>query len=284
MKRGYADTRWGQVHYTTAGTGAPLVLLGPAGRSARVHEELIPLLAARYRVFAPDTLGFGRSDPLPAGATIEQLAESLVDLLDAVGVRAAHVYGLHTGNKIATALAARSPECVDGLVLAGQTHSLIPGQARRNEAIHALVHGYFPPAGEAANAERAALGAWAATYRSVAALWWDDALFAAGAAAQIDRAKRLVLDEIESCGSTAAIYAANFAYDLGADYTRIRARTLIVEVVTPGEDRAIGRQGPEVARLIRGSRLVTLEEPVDGIVTLENRAAELAAILVGFLG
>jgi len=284
MKRGYADTRWGQIHYVSDGTGAPLILLGPAGRSSRVHAALIPLLAGRYRVVAPDMLGFGSSDPLPEGATIETLAESIVDLLTVIKTPRAHVYGLHTGNKIAAALAARRSDCVDKLVLCGQTHSLIPEQKRRNEVILGLVHGYFAH-GEANGVPNRALEGWAATYRDVAALWWDKTLFVAGdTAASIERTRQRVLDEIQACGSTAAIYEANFAYDLGADLRRIESQTLIVEVVTPGEDRTIGRQGERLTKIIRNSTLITLDEPLDTVVTLENRAVELSGILISFLG
>src|SRR3984893_14293609 len=50
--------------YLEAGTGDPVILLhgGEFGASAEIGwEHNIPALAARYRVLAPDMLGFGQS-------------------------------------------------------------------------------------------------------------------------------------------------------------------------------------------------------------------------------
>ena len=106
----------------------------------------------------------------------------------------------------------------------------------------------------------------------------------AGGATGADRdaARLLALDELQAEG-TAALYAANFAYDLGRDYARIAAPTLVLEVATPEEDRTIGRQGPAVQRLIPSAALETLQEPEDHTLTLENRAQDLAAILLRWL-
>jgi pimeloyl-ACP methyl ester carboxylesterase len=56
-----------RTHYLTAGDGPPLVLLhsGEFGASAELSWELIlPALAERHRVIAPDWLGFGDTDKL----------------------------------------------------------------------------------------------------------------------------------------------------------------------------------------------------------------------------
>lgn len=78
MKRGYADTPEGQIHYYTHGRGEPLLLLHATPRSARSYARMTRLLGAKFRCFAVDTLGFGSSDPLPAKATMEDLARSMI--------------------------------------------------------------------------------------------------------------------------------------------------------------------------------------------------------------
>lgn len=177
MRFGYADTAMGQVHYRRAGLGAPLLLLGSSGRSSSIFEGLMPLLAPHFDVVAIDTPGFGQSCPLPQGATIEALAACAAEVLDALGLRRCHLYGLHTGNKIATAFAGRWPERVDRLILAGQSHSLIPDRTLRNETILPIVRGYFE---QPVPAPFTALADWAATFTRVSAAWWDPALAASG--------------------------------------------------------------------------------------------------------
>lgn len=280
MRFGYADTAMGQVHYRRAGAGAPLLLLGSSGRSSTIFEGLLPLLAPYFDAIALDTPGFGQSCPLPPGTTIEQLAGCAAAVLDGLGVGRCHLYGLHTGNKIAAAFAGRWPERVDRLVLAGQSHSLIPDRTLRNETILAIVQSCFEQPIPAPFTE---LADWAASFARLGTIWWDRSLLAAGAAASAQRiARNMALDELLS-GGTAALYRANFAYDLGAGYTAIRAPTTVLEIVTPDEDRTVGRQAEAVAALIPGATIQTIAEPGGHTLTLENRAPDLAAIITAAL-
>lgn len=280
MRFGYADTSMGQVHYRRAGSGAPLLLLGSSGRSSSIFEALLPLLAPHFDAVAIDTPGFGQSCPLPETAGIEALAGCAAEVLDALGIRRCHLYGLHTGNKIATAFAGQWPARVDRLILAGQSHSLIPDRRLRNQTILAIVSGYFEPP---VPAPFTALADWAAAFRRVGAAWWDPAVLAAGADAAARRdARNAVLDELLSSG-TAALYRANFAYDLGLGYRGIRAPTMLLEIVTPEEDRTVGRQADAVAALIPGAVIRTIAEPAGHTLTLENRAQDLAAIIIAAL-
>jgi pimeloyl-ACP methyl ester carboxylesterase len=63
----YVDVGGIRTHYLDAGEGPPVVLLhsGEFGASAALTWEYnIPALAQRFRVIAPDWLGFGRTDKL----------------------------------------------------------------------------------------------------------------------------------------------------------------------------------------------------------------------------
>lgn len=281
MPRGYVDTSLGQIHYVREGTGKPLVLLAASGRSSRMFARLVPLLAPHFAVYTPDTPGFGNSDPLKPGTTIEQLAECLLEVLDALGLERTLLYGLHTGNKIATSMAVRWPERIDHLVLGGQSHSLVPDRKKRNAAILAMVRDYLETPEHEIAAE---LAAWAASFQRLSAIWWERNLVASGAPPERRAfARNLALDEIQADG-TAALYAANFAYDLGRDLARITVPTLILEITTPAEDSTIGRQGAVLQGLIPGAALRTIAEPHGHTLTLEDRARDLADILLANLG
>lgn len=106
------DGRFGrrQVHYRRAGNGPALLLLHQSPQSSR---ELEPLLAAWgdcFTCLAPDTPGYGCSDPLGvAEASLDDFAAAVVEFCDAVGVVRAGVYGFHTGGMIGIALGHRYP-------------------------------------------------------------------------------------------------------------------------------------------------------------------------------
>lgn len=118
LRRGYADTSFGQLHYAEQGNGPALLLLHQTPRSHDEFREVQPLLAAAgHRTIAMDMLGFGQSPTLVAPQTIEQFASGALALLDALDIEEAAVLGHHTGGAVAVELGAAAPERIRGLVL-----------------------------------------------------------------------------------------------------------------------------------------------------------------------
>lgn len=280
MKRGYADTPQGQIHYTTAGEGEPLLLLHKTG-SSRQYGRLMPLLAGRYRVFAPDNLGAGNSDPLPPNVTIPDMARSMIDFLDFFGLEKAHVFGFHTGNKIATEMAAAWPSRLDDLILCGHTHSIMADHEALNTALKAVVASdlrKFEPEPDGSHLVKQ----WAADFGAVTNLWWDTARLAGEKLTPelFRQRKERVVDMLQLRGLD-EVYRAIFAFDLGARMQRIKARTLIIEVAIP-QEKHLGRQGEKLKTLIAGSRLATVEHTKGGTV-VEVEAEQLAKLVLDFL-
>ena len=71
IRRSYADTPEGQIHYAEAGQGKPVLLLHQTPRSWDEYRDVLPILGRKYRVIAMDTIGFGDSYRLKGEATIE---------------------------------------------------------------------------------------------------------------------------------------------------------------------------------------------------------------------
>ncbi len=284
MRWRYVDGPQGQLHVTTAGSGPALVLVGSAGRSARVFDGLIELLAPDFTVVAPDLPGCGNSAPPPPGLTMRDFAASVVAVLDGLGLERAHFFGFQTGNKVGAALGVGWPQRVGKLVLAGQSHSLVPEKHERDGAILGNVAHYFDAAPMTAEQEQAQL--WATGFKRISDIWWDGKLYSdpRGALA-FERARQATADRVQALPFAKATYAANFAYDLGGDIARLTQPTLFIEVVTPAEELVPGRQGAKLLGLLPGARLETLQEP-DGpshAVTLDRQYERLAALLRGFL-
>lgn len=110
-------------NYHDAGSGRPLVLLhgsGPGVTAWQNWQRIIPRLAERYRVIAPDIVGFGFSAK-PAGEKpgIKLWLSHLVGLLDALGIGEATLVGNSFGGALALAMMARHAERVRALVLMG---------------------------------------------------------------------------------------------------------------------------------------------------------------------
>lgn len=279
MDRGYARTPMGLQHYITAGNdGDAIVLLGSAGRSSRMFMDLVEHLSSRYRAIAVDVLGSGASDPLPPGATMQTLGNSVIALLDALHIDRAHLFGLHTGNKIGSAAAASAPDRVLSFVLCGQTHSIVPDREVRNHGIGDRAKTYAGGLDD----EASRLIAWSMLSQRMSDLWWRADGFSSGDfAAAVEHVKRHALDELESFQAVPLMYAMNFAYDIVADWARIRVPTLVLEITTPREDALYGRQAKAVAGLISGAVTATMES-TGYKHTFEDRAMELAETISGF--
>lgn len=102
-------------HYVEQGGGEPLLLVHGFIVSHKEWLPVIPALAARFRVIAPDLPGFGASaKPTGPGAPYGWVnyARFLTQFLDHLGLDRVHVAGHSMGGGVALTLAADHPSRV----------------------------------------------------------------------------------------------------------------------------------------------------------------------------
>jgi len=97
--------------------GSPIVLIHCFTCAINWWDGMIPILAREHRVVAIDILGHGGSEKPSSGYSIENQADLAAGVLGRLGVRDAEVVGHSLGGPISIALAERSPELVDRLVV-----------------------------------------------------------------------------------------------------------------------------------------------------------------------
>lgn len=103
-----------------------IVLLHGLGANGSSWRPQVPaLMAAGYRVLAPDLRGFGRSS-YPGQTGIAEMAGDVAHLLRTVGDGPAHIVGLSMGGTVALQLALEQPALVRSLVLANTSARLRP--------------------------------------------------------------------------------------------------------------------------------------------------------------
>ncbi|WP_230206988.1 alpha/beta fold hydrolase [Novosphingobium sp. Gsoil 351] len=108
-----------KVHYRRSGSGPLLLMVHQSPRSSAEYERLMGQWSAHFTCVAPDSPGFGQSDPLPGEPEIGDFADALDEFLGALGVETCPAYGFHSGGIILVAAMQRHPARFTGLAIGG---------------------------------------------------------------------------------------------------------------------------------------------------------------------
>lgn len=127
IKKGFINTGRTQVHYRSAGSGPPVILLHDSPRSSVLHLPMLEYLADRFTVIAIDTPGYGMSDRIDVKGQpeIPDFGDALARVIEGLGLERCPVYGVHTSSKITLSFAVKHPQRVAVAILDGL--SLPPG-------------------------------------------------------------------------------------------------------------------------------------------------------------
>jgi pimeloyl-ACP methyl ester carboxylesterase len=106
-----------KLHYLTAGHGPTIILIHGYTQTSRMWRPLIPLLADKFTVIAPDLPGIGDSDIPADGLDMKNAAIRIHDLAKSLGVTKARVVGHDIGLMVAYAYAAQFQSETERLAL-----------------------------------------------------------------------------------------------------------------------------------------------------------------------
>ena len=236
-----------KLHYLEAGSGSVVVLLlhGYA-ETSRMWRPIIPELAKRFRVIAPDLPGIGDSDIPKDGLDMKSAAVRIHALARELGVSKARVVGHDIGLMVAYAYAAQFPAETEKLVL---MDAFLPGVGRWETVYddpgiwHFRFHGPTP--------EALVQGRERIYFEH----FWND--FAADKTRSISEADRKAYTAAYSRpGRMRAGWAYFVSFPKAAqDFAELARTKLTMPVLTIGGEKANGeflkRQVPEAATDVR---------------------------------
>ncbi|MCV7224752.1 alpha/beta fold hydrolase [Mycolicibacterium komossense] len=124
VTHGRASINGTRIHYVTAGSGEPLVLIHGVPKSWYYWHRIIPKLSEHFTVICPDVRGFGDSFRPHNGYDMSTIADDITELVDHLGFDKFGVAGEDWGACFALAIAAKNPQRVIKLSFA---ESLLPG-------------------------------------------------------------------------------------------------------------------------------------------------------------
>jgi pimeloyl-ACP methyl ester carboxylesterase len=261
------------LHYLMAGSGEALVLLHGYAETSRMWRPLMPSLAAKFRVVAPDLPGIGDSAVPGDGLDMLTAARRIHALVRSLGIEKARVVGHDIGLMVAYAYAALFPDETVKLVL---MDAFLPGVGAWREIYdnpgiwHFRFNGPTP--------EKLVAG----RERTYFEHFWND--FAADRTHSIPEAERRIY---------AAMYArpgrmrAGWAYFVSfpkaaSDFARLARTKLTMPVLSIGGEKANGNAlGDQVRLVATDVKVVVLKDC--GHWLLEEKPRETTDALAAFL-
>lgn len=112
-----------KTNYHDIGDGYPVVFLHGSGPGVTAYanwNKLFGLLGSKYRLIAPDMVGFGYTERVEGQTySMNVWVKQTIDLFDALGIEKANLVGNSFGGALAMSVAIKYPERVNKLVLMG---------------------------------------------------------------------------------------------------------------------------------------------------------------------
>src|SRR6202049_3493734 len=112
----YAKVNGLNLYYETHGTGRPLILLHGGLSSNEPFAPVLPLLAERHQVIAPDLQGHGRTADIDRPIDVRLMADDVAALIDHLGLEKPDLVGYSLGGGVALHTAAKYPAKVRRLI------------------------------------------------------------------------------------------------------------------------------------------------------------------------
>lgn len=262
-----------RLHYLTAGRGPTLILLHGYAETSRMWKPIIPLLAERFNVIAPDLPGIGESGIPEDGLDMKTSAIRIHALARSLGVEKARVVGHDIGLMVAYAYAAQFPAETEKLVV---MDAFLPGVAGWEPIYndpniwHFRFHGSTP---EALVRGRE---------RTFFEYFWND--LAADKTRSIPEADRKAYAEAYSRpGRMRAGWAYFVSFQQAAkDFEQLAKTQLKMPVLSIGGDKSLGVQLADQMKLVASDVTVVVLKDT-GHWVLEERPRETTDALVKFL-
>lgn len=117
-KTKYVTVEGHQIAYQEMGQGTPLLLIHGIPTNKFLWRNVMPKLASKYRVIAPDLLNFGESDmPSNTDVSINAQCRIMCKFIEELGISKVNIAAHDIGGGVAQLMAVNHPDKVNGLVL-----------------------------------------------------------------------------------------------------------------------------------------------------------------------
>jgi pimeloyl-ACP methyl ester carboxylesterase len=264
-----------QLHYLTAGKGPEtVILLHGFAETSRMWRPIMPTLAEKFTVIAPDLPGIGDSS-IPAGNKIDMItaAKQIHDLVRSLKIDKARVVGHDIGLMVAYAYAAQFPNETEKLAV---MDAFLPGVAGWEPIYNAPNIWHFRFNGE--YPEKLVQG----RERTYFEYFWN--VLAADKTRSLPEADRKAYTEAYSKPGrmrAAWTYFASWP-QLAKDFAQLSQTKLTMPVLSIGGEKSLGNELGTQMKLV-ADKVTVIVLPNTGHWILEEKPKETSDALINFL-
>jgi pimeloyl-ACP methyl ester carboxylesterase len=262
-----------QLHYLTAGHGpATVILLHGFAETSRMWRPIIPTLAEKFTVIAPDLPGIGDSS-IPAKIDMLEAAKQIHALVHSLKIDKARVVGHDIGLMVAYAYAAQFPNETEKLAVMDAFLPGVPGWEPIYNAPnvwHFRFNGEYP--------EKLVQG----RERTYFEYFWN--VLAADKTRSIPEADRKAYTAAYSKPGRMRAAWAYFASwpQLAKDFAQLSQTKLTMPVLSIGGEKSLGNELAAQMKLV-ADNVTVIVLPNTGHWILEEKPKETTDALVNFL-
>ena len=262
-----------RLHYLTAGHGpATVILLHGFAETSRMWRPIIPTLAEKFTVIAPDLPGIGDSS-IPDKIDMLEAAKQIHDLVRSLKIDKARVVGHDIGLMVAYAYAAHFPDEAEKLAVMDAFLPGVPGWEpiyNNPNTWHFRFNGEYP--------EKLVKG----RERTYFEYFWN--VLAADKTRSIPEADRKAYTEAYAKPGrmrAAWMYFASWP-QLAKDFAQLAQTKLTMPVLSIGGEKSLGNElGAQMKLVAENPTVIVL--PNTGHWILEEKPKETTDALVKFL-
>ena len=264
-----------ELHYLTAGHGPAVILLHGFAETSRMWRPIIPLLAEKFTVIAPDLPGIGDSSIPTDKSEIDMItsARRIHALVRSLGIEKAKVVGHDIGLMVAYAYATQFADESEKLVVMDAFLPGVPGWEAIYNAPniwHFRFNGEYP--------EKLVQG----RERTYFEYFWN--VLAADKTRSIPEADRKAYtDAYSKPGRMRAAWAYFASWpQLAKDFAKLSQTKLTIPVLSIGGEKSLGNQLAAQMKLVATEVTVVVLKDT-GHWILEERSKETSEAMVKFL-
>lgn len=118
----YLDSRYGKVYYEEYGSGEPIIFLNGVAMTSKSWLQFAGDVTRKNKMIVFDFIDQGKTEAFKEGYTLDDQAEILLDLMNKLEIKKAHLVGMSYGGKVLLNFSKENLNRIKSMTLVNTAH------------------------------------------------------------------------------------------------------------------------------------------------------------------